>query len=309
MSAVDRTETGGATDAALGGGGAGPAPRAFAGGRAAGLRHALRHRSLMIGMAIVALVVLLVMLAPVIAPQNPDRQDASSTFLPPSGAHLFGTDSFGRDLFSRTLHGGLYTIGASLAIVLLGAFFGTVFGVIAGYVGGVLGFVMMRVVDLMLAFPGILLALAVAAIMGPGLGNCIIAVAIVLVPAYVRVVEGATVQLRHLPYVEAAINLGARPWQIIWRHILPNVRSSIVVLTTTWFGIAALWIAALGFIGLGVQPPIPEWGAILNDGQRYITIGWWMTAFPGLFLSLFVVGVNLIGDGLRDELDPALAKY
>jgi ABC-type dipeptide/oligopeptide/nickel transport system permease subunit len=305
MSAVDHTES----DAALGGGGAGRTPRAFVGGRAAGLRRALRHRSLMIGVAIVAVVVLLVLLAPVIATQDPNRQDPYSTFLPPSGAHLFGTDSFGRDLFSRTLHGGLYTIGASLAIVLLGAFFGTVLGVMAGYVGGVLGFVIMRVVDLMLAFPGILLALAVAAIMGPGLGNGIIAVAIVLVPVYVRVMEGATVQVRHLPYVEAATNLGARPWQIVWRHILPNVRSSIVVLTTTWIGIAALWIAALGFLGLGVQPPTPEWGAILNDGQRYITIGWWMTLFPGLFLSLFGVGVNLIGDGLRDELDPALAKY
>lgn len=111
-------------------------------------------------------------------------------------------------------------------------------------------------------------------------------------------------QIRHLPYVEVARNLGARSWQIVWRHILPNVRSSIVVLTTSWLGIAAMWVAALGFIGLGVQPPTPEWGAILNDGQRYITICWWMTLFPGIFLSLFVIGVSLIGDGLRDELDP-----
>jgi ABC-type dipeptide/oligopeptide/nickel transport system permease subunit len=309
MSAVDPAASGVAAGASLVGSGAGSPPGALAGGRTLGLRRALRHRSLMLGTAIVSVVILLVVLAPVIATHDPNNQDVASTFLPPSAAHLFGTDGFGRDLFSRTLHGGLATIGASLAIVLLGAFFGTVFGVIAGYLGGVVGFVMMRLVDLMLAFPGILLALAVAAIMGPGLDNGVIAVAIVLVPAYVRVVEGATVQLRHLPYVEAAINLGARPWQIIWRHILPNVRSSIVVLTTTWLGIAALWIAALGFIGLGVQPPTPEWGAILNDGQRYITIGWWMTVFPGVLLSLFVVGVNLIGDGLRDELDPALAKY
>lgn len=305
MSAVDPT----ASDVSLGGSGAGQAPGALSGGRVASLRRALRHRSLMLGVVIVSVVILLVVLAPVIASQDPNSQDVASTFLPPSGAHLFGTDSFGRDLFSRTLHGGRYTIGASVAIVLLGAFFGTVFGVIAGYVGGMVGFVIMRMVDLMLAFPGILLALAVAAIMGPGLSNGVLAVALVLVPAYIRVVEGATVQLRHLPYVEAAINLGARPWQIIWRHILPNVRSSIVVLTTTWLGIAALWIAALGFIGLGVQPPTPEWGAMLNDGQGYITIAWWMTVFPGILLSLFVVGVNLIGDGLRDELDPALARY
>ena len=276
--------------------------------RRAALRHALRHRSLMIGVGIVGAVVLLVLLAPLLATHDPNAQDPATTFLPPSGEHLFGTDSFGRDLFSRTLYGGRYTIGASLAIVALGAFFGTLFGVVAGYVGGAVGFVIMRMVDLLLAFPGILLALGVAAIMGPGLGNGVIAVAIVLVPAYVRVVEGATIQIRRLPYVEAAVNLGAGPLQIIWRHILPNVRSSIVVLTTSWLGIAALWIAALGFLGLGVQPPTPEWGSILNDGQRYILIGWWLTILPGLFLSLFVVGVNLIGDGLRDELDPALAR-
>lgn len=284
----------------------GNAPRV--GPRRAALRHAVRHRSLMIGVGIVSVVVLLVLLAPLIATHDPNAQNAATTFLPPSASHFFGTDSFGRDLFSRTLHGGRYTIGASLLIVALGAFFGTLFGVIAGYAGGVVGFVIMRMVDLLLAFPGILLALGVAAIMGPGLGNGVIAVAIVLVPAYVRVVEGATVQIRRLPYVEAAINLGANPLQIIWRHILPNVRSSIVVLTTSWMGIAALWIAALGFLGLGVQPPTPEWGSILNDGQRYIMIGWWLTIFPGLFLSLFVVGVNLIGDGLRDELDPAVAR-
>lgn len=306
MSAIDPTTMAAATDPATDAvhGAGEPAGR-----RWSGLRQALRHRSLMLGVGIVAVVVILVALAPVLAPQDPDAQDVGATFLPPSGRHLFGTDAFGRDLFSRTLHGGVYTIGASLAIVLLGAFVGTVFGVVAGYLGGLVGFVIMRLVDLMLAFPGILLALAVAAIMGPGLRNGVIAIAIVLVPAYVRVVEGATVQIRHLPYVEVARNLGAGPWQIIWRHVLPNVRSAIVVLTTSWVGLAALWVAALGFLGLGVQPPTPEWGAILNDGQRYITISWWMTLFPGIFLSLFVVGVNLIGDGLRDELDPALAKY
>jgi ABC-type dipeptide/oligopeptide/nickel transport system permease subunit len=309
MSAIEFTApdgVAGMTPAPRGTGPSGNARRAAP--RNAALRHALGHRSLMLGVGIVAVVVLLVLLAPLIATHDPNAQDPSTTFLPPSAAHLFGTDSFGRDLFSRTLYGGRYTIGASLVIVVLGAFFGTLFGVIAGYVGGVVGFVIMRLVDLMLAFPGILLALAVAAIMGPGLANGVIAVAIVLVPAYVRIVEGATIQIRQLPYVEAAINLGTSPWQIIWRHILPNVRSSIVVLTTSWMGIAALWIAALGFLGLGVQPPTPEWGSILNDGQRYIMIGWWMTILPGIFLSLFVVGVNLIGDGLRDELDPAVAK-
>jgi ABC-type dipeptide/oligopeptide/nickel transport system permease subunit len=128
------------------------------------------------------------------------------------------------------------------------------------------------------------------------------------VPVYARLVEGATVEVLHLPYVDAAVTLGAGPWQIIRRHILPNVASGIIVLTTSWLGIAALWIAALGFIGLGVQPPTAEWGAILNDGANYITVAWWITVFPGVFLALFVVGVNLLGDGLRDELDPTLSR-
>jgi ABC-type dipeptide/oligopeptide/nickel transport system permease subunit len=166
----------------------------------------------------------------------------------------------------------------------------------------------MRLVDLLLAFPGILLALTVAAILGPGLSNGVIAIAAILVPVYARLVEGATSEVRNLPYVDAALTLGSGPWRIIFRHILPNVMSSVIVLTTTWLGIAALWITALGFIGLGVQPPTPEWGSILNDGQNYIMLAWWITVFPGMFLSMFVIGVNLIGDGLRDELDPTLAR-
>jgi ABC-type dipeptide/oligopeptide/nickel transport system permease subunit len=148
----------------------------------------------------------------------------------------------------------------------------------------------------------------VAAILGPGLVNGVVAVAVVSVPVYARVVEGATIEIRHLPYVDAAITLGAGAPHILRRHILPNVLSGIVVLATSWLGVAALWIAALGFIGLGVQPPTPEWGAILNDGQNYITIAWWIAFFPGTFLALWVVAVNLIGDGLRDELDPTLAR-
>jgi ABC-type dipeptide/oligopeptide/nickel transport system permease subunit len=206
------------------------------------------------------------------------------------------------------LYGGRTTIAASLCVVALGAVFGTTIGLIAGYCGGAVGFVIMRLVDLLLAFPGILLALAVTAVLGPGLFNGIIAIATILVPVYARLVEGATAEVRHLPYVDAAVTLGSGPVRIIMRHILPNVSPGIIVLTTSWLGIAALWITALGFIGLGVQPPTPEWGAILNDGQNYITLAWWITVFPGLFLSLFVIGVNLIGDGLRDELDPALAK-
>jgi ABC-type dipeptide/oligopeptide/nickel transport system permease subunit len=269
---------------------------------------ALRHRSLLAGTVICLVLVALVLLAPLLTSADPNAQDPLSAFASPSGAHLMGADSFGRDLFARVLQGGRTTMLASLCVVVLGGVIGTALGLVAGYFGGVAGFVIMRLVDLLLAFPGILLALAVAAVLGPGLSNGVIAVAAILVPVYARLVEGATVEVLHLPYVDAAVTLGAGPWQIIRRHILPNVASGIIVLTTSWLGIAALWIAALGFIGLGVQPPTAEWGAILNDGANYITVAWWITVFPGVFLALFVVGVNLLGDGLRDELDPTLSR-
>jgi ABC-type dipeptide/oligopeptide/nickel transport system permease subunit len=239
---------------------------------------------------------------------DPVAQDPMATFTPPTAVHLMGTDAFGRDLLARVLIGARTTMIASLSVVLLGALAGTTVGIVAGYVGGAVGFGIMRLIDLLLAFPGILLALTVTAILGPGLVNGVLAIAVILVPVFARLVEGATVEVRGLPYVEAARCAGASQARIILRYILPNVMSGIIVLTTTWLGIAALWVTALGFIGLGVQPPTPELGAILNDGQNYITLAWWITVFPGLFLSLFVVGVNLVGDGLRDELDPTLNR-
>jgi ABC-type dipeptide/oligopeptide/nickel transport system permease subunit len=274
------------------------------------LLRALRHRSLLTGVVICVLLGLLVFALPlVMSSVDLNAQDPMDTFSPPSAAHLMGTDAFGRDLLSRVVYGGRTTILASISVVLLGCVFGTALGLIAGYFGGVSGFVIMRLIDLLLAFPGILLALAVSAVLGPGLVNGVIAIAAILVPVYARLVAGATAEVRHLPYVDAAVTLGSGSWRIILRHVLPNVSPGIIVLTTTWLGVASLWIAALGFIGLGVQPPTPEWGSILNDGQNYITIAWWITVFPGMFLALFVVGVNLIGDGLRDELDPTLQRH
>jgi ABC-type dipeptide/oligopeptide/nickel transport system permease subunit len=269
---------------------------------------ALRHRSLSTGLLICTLLTLAAFFAPLLTSIDPTMQDPMATFTPPSLIYPMGTDAFGRDLFARVLFGARTTMLASLAVVVLGALFGTVIGLVAGYFGGAIGFVLMRLNDLLLAFPGILLALTVTAILGPGLVNGVIAIAVILVPVFARLVEGATVEIRNLPFVEAALCGGASPFRIISRHILPNVMSGVIVLTTTWLSIAALWITALGFIGLGVQPPTPELGAILNDGQNYITLAWWITVFPGLFLSLFVVSVNLIGDGLRDELDPTLDR-
>ncbi len=277
--------------------------------RRSALAQALRHRSLLVGLVICAVLAVLVFIGPELIAVDPNAQDPTATFAPPSADYLMGADAFGRDMLARVLYGGRTTMLASLAVVLLCGVVGTVVGLVAGYFGGATGFVIMRLIDLLLAFPGILLALAVSAILGPGLVNGVIAIAAILVPVYARLVEGATAEVRHLPYVDAAVTLGSGAGRIILRHVLPNVSPAIIVLTTTWLGIAALWIAALGFIGMGVQPPTPEWGAILNDGQNYITLAWWITLFPGMFLALFVVGVNLIGDGLRDELDPTLARH
>jgi ABC-type dipeptide/oligopeptide/nickel transport system permease subunit len=275
--------------------------------RLAGLRRALGHRSLRAGVVISAIVVLLVGIGPLVIGADPVAQDPLASFAEPSAEHLMGADQFGRDLMARVLYGGRTTIAASFSVVIIGGILGSTLGLIAGYFGGALGFVLMRLIDLLLAFPGILLALAVSAILGPGLENGVIAIAVILVPVYARLVEGATAEVRHLPYVDAAVTLGSGAWWIILRHVLPNVSPGIIVLTTTWLGISTLWIAALGFIGLGVQPPTPEWGETLSEGQNYITVAWWITVFPGTFLSAFVIGVNLIGDGLRDELDPTLA--
>jgi ABC-type dipeptide/oligopeptide/nickel transport system permease subunit len=268
----------------------------------------LRHRSLAAGLVIAGIIVLLVVVGPLFISADPNLQDPTQSFAPPSADHLMGADAFGRDMVARVLYGGRTTILASISVVALGAVAGTTLGLIAGYAGGAARFAIMRLVDLMLAFPGILLALAVSAVLGPGLINGVFAIAVVLTPIYARLVEGATAEVRHLPYVDASVTLGAGAPRIIVRHILPNVSPGIIVLTTTWLGIAVLWIAALGFIGVGVQPPLPEWGAILNDGQNYITLAWWITVFPGVFLALLVIGVNLIGDGLRDQLDPTLAR-
>ncbi|MFI7067673.1 ABC transporter permease [Kribbella sp. NPDC050124] len=268
----------------------------------------MRHHSLKIGVAFLLLILCVTFIGPLFSSVDPNKVDPSQTFLAPSAQHWFGTDSFGRDMFARVLEGGRVTVLAGAAVVVLGGAAGTLLGLIAGYYRGAVGFLIMRLTDLLLAFPGILLALAAGAVLGPGLRNGVLAVAVVVVPIYVRVVEGATREIRKRPYVDAAVTTGAGSVRIILRHVLPNVRSGLLVLTTTWLGYAALWIAALGFIGMGVQPPTPEWGALLSDGRNYVTLAWWIGTIPGIFLALFVIAVNLIGDGLRDELDPALAR-
>jgi ABC-type dipeptide/oligopeptide/nickel transport system permease subunit len=218
-----------------------------------------------------------------------------------------GTDELGREMLARVLYGGRWTIAVSIVAILIATIIGTVIGLIAGYVGGLVDGVIMRTIDLLLAFPGILFALAIATITGPGLTGMTLAIGVSLIPGTGRIIRGVTLQTRELGYVEAAHSLGTAHGYILRRHILPNIMPQIVVLATTGLGIASLSVAALGFLGLGLQPPTPEWGAILNDGREYVTLAWWITLFPGAALSLYVIAVNLLGDGLSEILDPTIS--
>lgn len=272
------------------------------------IARSLHHSSLLVGSCVAGLVVLLVIITPLLTSADPDLQNASQVFLPPSVAHPMGTDQYGRDMLARVLYGGRYTIGASIAVVLLGGTVGSILGLIAGFVGGAVNFLIMRFIDFLLAFPALVLALSVAAILGTGLRNAIFAVALIAVPLYGRIVEGAAVEVRSLPYVDAARSLGSGRLHIIWRHILPGALPAIIVQTTAWLGVAALFVASLGFLGLGVQPPTPEWGELLAQGQTGMTLAWWVMVFPGGMLAVYIIAVNLIGDGLRDLLDPTVAR-
>jgi ABC-type dipeptide/oligopeptide/nickel transport system permease subunit len=266
-----------------------------------------RHRSLLIGLIIVAVILIATILAPFFTHYDPVLQDPADTFLSPRPGHPFGTDQFGRDVLARVLYGGRNTIAGSIVSILIATIVGTWLGLVAGYFGGFLDMVIMRLIDLLLAFPGLLLALTLATIFGPGLNGTVVAIGIAFVPGTGRIVQGVTLQASNYMYVAAARALGVPNWAIMWRHILPNVFAQVVVLATTGLGLATLSVAALGFLGLGLQPPSPEWGAILNGGRDYVTLAWWVTFFPGLAIALYVTSVNLIGDGLRELLDPTLA--
>jgi ABC-type dipeptide/oligopeptide/nickel transport system permease subunit len=262
---------------------------------------------LLIGLVIAVAILFVTIFAPLLTPYNPVLQNPNDTLLAPQWAHPFGTDQFGRDLLARVFYGGRNTIAGSIVSVLIATFIGTWLGLLAGYFGGFLDLAIMRLIDLMLAFPGLLLALTLATIFGPGLNGTVVAIGIVFIPGTARIVQGVTLQASRYMYVEAARALGVSSRGIMWRHILPNVLAQVVVLATTGLGLATLSVAALGFLGLGLQPPTPEWGAILNEGRDYITLAWWVTFFPGLMIALYVTAVNLIGDGLRELLDPTLA--
>lgn len=265
------------------------------------------NRLSMIGLLLIVFWIGLALLAPLISPYSPIEPDLANKLMPPSVTHWFGTDNFGRDIFTRIAYGAKYTIWSGVAAVAISFCVGTVLGAIAGYYGGALGSIIMRVMDMFLAFPALVLAMAIAASIGPGLTSAMIAVSVVGIPEYVRLMYGQTMLLREKEFVEAGRAIGLKNSVILFRHILPNALAPLIVRATLGIGFAILISSSLNFLGLGVKPPIAEWGAMIAEGRQYIVSGeWWIVSFPGLAIATSILGFNLIGDGLRDVLDPRL---
>ncbi|PRB09116.1 ABC transporter permease [Microbacterium sp. MYb64] len=267
----------------------------------------LRNPSAMVGAAIILFWTLGGLVALFASPYDPNQTGVGPLLSPPSGAHLFGTDNFGRDIFSRVLAGARVSLWTGLIAVAVSLVVGLPIGAIAGYVRGTTGMVLMRIMDMLLAFPSLLLAMALAVALGPGLGSAMIAVGVVGIPEFARIMYGQTVALREREFVEASRAIGLGDGVILFRHILPNGMAPIMVRSALGMGYAILTAAALSFIGLGAQPPLAEWGVMISDGRGYIISGeWWMTFFPGLAIATSILAFNLLGDGLRDTLDPRL---
>jgi len=257
------------------------------------------------GLVIVLLVVLLAIFAPLIAPYGPKEGNAEATLLPPSPSHLFGTDAIGFDIFSRVLYAARLDLLIAFGAVGVALVVGCLFGMIAGFTGGIVDEVVMRVMDMLSAFPSFILALGVVAALGPSVPNLIVAIALVNVPVYARLLRSRVLTVREAQYVRAAIALGLSRRRVLFVHVLPNSWAPIFVQSTLQAGYAILEAAALSFIGLGIRVPEAEWGVMVNMGLQYVVSGeWWITFFPGIAIALTVMGFNLIGDGLQDVLDP-----
>lgn len=263
------------------------------------------NSSLLMGGSIVLLVMLAAIFAPLLTPYDPIKLNIPGRFQSPSPQHWFGTDQYGRDIFTRVLYGARYDLVIAILAVSLAAGVGTPLGMLAGYFRGWADTFIMRTMDLLLAFPNILLAMTLAAVLGPSLNNAILAVAIVGIAGYARIAYSSTLSASTEVYVEAARALGAPHHRLLVRAILPAIIAPIVIRATLGMGFTILLAAGLGFIGLGAQPPTPEWGAMINEGRNQVILGrWWTSVFPGLAIILLVTGFNLLGDGLRDALDP-----
>jgi peptide/nickel transport system permease protein len=263
-------------------------------------------RSALIGGGVLLLIVLISVAAPLISPYDPIKTNQRLSLQQPSIDHLMGTDRFGRDIFSRVVWAGQTSLPIGIVSVAIGLLFGVSVGLLAGYYGGWLDAVSMRVVDLLLAFPGILLALAIIAILGGSLTNLMIAVGISAIPDYVRITRGSVLSVKEREFIVAAHVIGCRGPAIMLRHILPNVVAPLIVLATLGMAAAIITGSALSFLGLGIKPPTPEWGNMLAEGREFLQHAPWVAFFPGAAIMLTVLSINLFGDGLRDMLDPRM---
>jgi peptide/nickel transport system permease protein len=268
-----------------------------------------RNRLAMLGLLIVLILVFVAVFANVLAPYSPTVGDLRTTrLLPPSTTFWLGTDDQGRDILSRLIHGSRVTLFVVILVAILAAPIGLLVGTVAGYTGGLLDAALMRITDIFLAFPRLILALAFVAALGPGIENAVIAIAITSWPPYARMARAETLTIRQTDYIAAVQLIGASPWRIVFRHIMPLCVSSVIVRVTLDMAGIILTAAGLGFLGLGAQPPMPEWGAMIAAGRQYVLDQWWVAAAPGAAIFLISLAFNLLGDGLRDALDPKGVK-
>lgn len=269
-------------------------------------RRLKKDKMAMFGLFIIILLIFLALFADVIAPYGYDDQNLKDRLMAPNSKYLLGTDNFGRDILSRIIYGSRISLQVGFIAVGISAIVGGALGAIAGYYGGKLDNFVMRAMDILLAIPSILLAISIVAALGPGLQNVMIAVGIGSIPSYARIVRASVLSIRDQEFVEAARAVGANDFRIITKHILPNAMAPIIVQATLGVAGAILSAAGLSFIGLGIQPPTPEWGAMLSSGREYIRDNWHVATFPGLAIMITIFALNLLGDGLRDALDPRL---
>ena len=273
--------------------------------RHARLRRLLRHRAFVIGLVLFAAVVLMALLAPWLAPSDPNKMAVRMRFKPPSFAFPLGTDNLGRSMLSRVIYGGQLSLLIGFWVVMLNAVFGVVLGALAGYFSKLDG-PLMRFADALMAFPSVLLAIGIAAALGPSATTVVIALSVVYIPRTARILRASILVVREQDYVQAARASGATHWHIMRRHVLPNSMAPLIVQLSFVFAYAVLSEAVLGFLGLGAPPTQPSWGILIAEGRGYIREAWWLTFVPGAAIAVTVLGVNLLGDGLRDVLDPRL---
>lgn len=269
----------------------------------------LRRNPIAVAGGIILIVMtIMAIFANVMAPFDPIQINLGARLQPPSTTHFFGTDEVGRDIFSRILFGARISLRIGFLVILISGGIGSILGAVAGYYGGQVDNIIMRLMDVILSFPSLVLAMALAAAMGPSLNNAILAVAFVIIPKFARLVRGDALTVKEMQYVAASKVSGAKNGWIIFNHILPNCLNSVIVLATLTVGDTILIAASLSFIGLGAQPPIPEWGAMISVGRKFLMDQWWYATFPGLFILVTVIGFNILGDALRDVMDPRIRR-